>query len=117
MATFPALRPAYRRYSFGQFPVTVDSVRFLHGGTSSGHTLELSFVLLTEAEAALLREHYRVQQGGFLPFSLSDEAWAGHSSLTDLVPTTTQWIYADQPEETHRKGSLYDVTVRLESVI
>jgi hypothetical protein len=107
----------------GQFPVSEQrgfgggSVRFLHGSTAGGHTLGLGFVLLTQAEAKLLRDHYRTQQGGFLPFGLSAAAWAGHSSATDLVPTTTNWVYAGPPEETHRNGGLVDVTVQLVSVI
>lgn len=123
MAAFPALRPASRRYSFGVFPVTEErgfgggSVRFLHGSTSSQHELELGFELLTQAEGKLLRDHYRGQQGGFLPFSLSAEAWAGHTSATDLVPTTTLWLYAEPLEEAHRSGGLMDVTVQLRSVL
>ena len=122
MATFPALRPSARRYSMGVFPVTQErlaagDIRFLHGGTASGHTLELAFTWLTATEAALLRDHYRTQQGGQLPFSLSTEAWAGHTSQTDLVPASTLWIYANPPEETHHSGSLFDVSVQLESVI
>ena len=123
MATFPALRPAARRYTFAQFPVTEQrgfgggSVRFLQGAVSSGLQLELGYELLTQAEAKLLRDHYRGQQGGYLAFSLSDEAWAGHTDLTTLAPTTTQWVYADQPEESHRKGGLVDVTVQLRSVL
>lgn len=123
MASFPPLRPASRRYNFGVFPVSEErgfgggSVRFLHGGTSSAHDLELGFELLTQTEAKLLRDHYRTQQGGFQPFSLSPEAWAGHTSQTDLVPSTTLWAYDGQPEETHRGGGWVDVSVRLRSVI
>lgn len=123
MAAFPALRPATRRYSMGVFPMTEErgfgggSVRFLHSTTSSAHTLALGFQLLTQAETKLLRDHYRGQQGGYLPFSLSPEAWAGHTSVTDLVPGTTLWLYAAAPEEVHRKGGLTDVTIQLRSVI
>lgn len=123
MATFPALRPSTRRYSFGGFPGTEErgfgggSVRFSHGSTASGHNLEFSFEVLTAAEAKLLRDHYRGQQGGYLPFALSPEAWAGHTSQTDLVPTTTLWVYAAPPEEVHRSGGLFDVTVQLASTI
>jgi hypothetical protein len=123
MADFPALEPDSRRYSLGQFPVTTEtgfgagSVRFLHGTVSSGHTLELGFLDLSQANAKLLRDHYRTQQGGFLPFALSAEAWAGHASSTDLVPSTTQWKYNAQPEETHKRGGFVDVTVQLVSVI
>ncbi len=123
MATFPALRPASRRYAFAAFPTTQEtgfaggSVRFLHGDTSSGLPLELGFELLTQAEAKLLRDHYRGQQGGFLPFSLSTEAWAGHNDLSTLAPSTTQWVYANPPEESHRSGGLVDMTVQLISVL
>lgn len=123
MATFPALRPAARRYSLGVYPSSEQrgfgggSVRFLHGSTPSAHTLELGFEHLTQDEAKLLRDHYRNQQGGYLPFALSAAAWAGHTSVTDLVPATTRWIYAGPPEETHKSGGLVDVTVQLQSVI
>jgi hypothetical protein len=123
MADFPALRPAVRRYGLGVYPASEErgfgggSVRFLHGATASGHTLQLGFTVLTNAEAKLLRDHYREQQGGFLPFALSTEAWAGHTSQTDLVPSTTLWVYAAQPDETHLGGGLFDVNVQLASVI
>jgi len=92
MATFPALKPATRRYSMGVFPVTEErgfgggSIRFRHGSTAYGHTLELGFVALTQAQAKLIRDHYREQQGGYRSFQLSTYAWAGHASFTDLVP-------------------------------
>lgn len=123
MATFPSLRPASRRYSMGSFPISEErgfgggSIRFLHGATASRHTLELGYTFLTQAEAKLLRDHYRLQQGGYLSFSLSAEAWAGHSSMADLVPQSTAWVYSRPPEENHRKGGLVDVTIALSSVI
>lgn len=123
MATFPALRPATRQYSMGQFPVTTEigfgggNIRFLHGTSSSGHTLELGFIYLQESEAKLIRDHYRGQNGSHVAFALSAEAWAGHTSMTDLVPVTTLWRYADAPQETHRDAGFMDVTVSLVSVI
>jgi hypothetical protein len=100
MATFPALEPATRRYSMGIFPTTEErgfgggSIRFRHGTTAYSHNLELGFAALTQAQAKLLRDHYRKQQGGCIAFPLSTEAWAGHTSFTDLVPTSTHWRYA-----------------------
>lgn len=123
MAAFPALRPASRQYGMGIYPVTTEagfgggSVRFAHGATPSAHTMQLGFLDLTAAESKLLRDHYRGQQGGYLPFSLSLEVWAGHTTATDLVPVTTLWVYAQAPEETHKRGGLVDVTVQLQSVI
>lgn len=123
MATFPALEPLTRSYSFGQYPVTEESafvggaVRFLHGSTPSSHTLTLGYSNITDAQAALLRAHYRTQQGGYLSFSLSPEAWLGHTSATDLVPATTLWRYSSPLNETHKSGGLFDVSVELISCI
>lgn len=123
MATFPALRPATRRYSMGVFPVTTETgfgggnIRFLHGATSSGHALELGFENLTQSEAGLIRTHYRGQDGSHIAFALSADAWAGHSSMTDLVPATTLWRYSGPPEETHKRGGYIDLTITLTSVI
>lgn len=122
MATFPALQPAARRYSMGIFPVTEEkgfgggSVRFRHGTTAYSHSLELSFTALTQAQAKLLRDHYREQQGGYIAFPLSTEAWAGHTSFTDLVPTSTHWRYATQLQEDHLPAGYVNVSISLISV-
>lgn len=122
MATFPALKPATRRYSMGVFPVTEErgfgggSIRFRHGSTAYGHNLELGFTALTQAEAKLIRDHYRTQQGGYISFPLSSQAWAGHTSFSDLVPTTTYWRYTAPPEEVHMDGGYVSMSVALLSV-
>jgi hypothetical protein len=122
MATFPALEPATRRYSMGVYPVTEErgfgggSIRFKHGAVPYGHNLELGFVALTQAQAKLLRDHYREQQGGYIAFPLSAEAWAGHTSFADLVPTSTHWRYAAQPEEEHMSAGYVNVSISLISV-
>jgi hypothetical protein len=122
MAAFPALEPKTRAYSFGAYPVSEESgfvggaVRFRHGTTSFSHTLALGFTALTEAQAKLLRDHYRAQQGGYLSFPLSPEAWAGHTTFTDLVPATTLWRYATQPQEDHLSAGYINVSISLISV-
>ena len=122
MATFPALEPATRRYSMGIFPTTEErgfgggSIRFKHGTTAYSHNLELGFAALTQAQSKLLRDHYREQQGGYIAFPLSTEAWAGHTSFTDLVPTSTHWRYASQPQEEHLTGGYVNVQLTLISV-
>jgi len=122
MATFPALAPTARSYSFGTYPVTIEAAaagdtRFLHSSTNSGHTLTLQYQHLTEAEVALIRTHYRTQDGGHRPFALSAQAWAGHTSATDLVPATTQWRYAAPPDETHSSAGFTDVSIELVTTI
>jgi hypothetical protein len=122
VATFPALAPATRKYTLGSYPVTVPSAfpgggpRFRHSQINVAHQLELGFTDLTQAETKLIRDHYRGQQGGFLPFALSAEAWAGHTSSTDIVASGLQWKYLEQPEETQKSGGLVDVAVKLGSV-
>lgn len=122
MATFPALAPAGRSYGFGGYPSSIESsyggdIRFLHDSTASGHSLELQYEKLTEAEASLIRDHYRTQNGGHRPFALSAQAWAGHTSQTDLVPSTTLWRYASPPDETQASAGFTDVSVSLISSI
>ena len=122
MATFPALRPRSRGYGFGDYQVTNEttssgSVRFLHGSASTGHPVRLGFINLTQAQARLIRNHYRGQNGGHIPFQLSALAWAGHANFNDLVPSTTRWRYASEPRETHKNGGFIDVTVELTAVI
>jgi hypothetical protein len=122
MPIFPSLTPATRRYSMGIFPVTEErgfgggSIRFRHGSTAYGHTLELTFTALTQAQAKQLRDHYRIQQGGLRSFQLSSQAWAGHTSFTDLVPLTTEWRYASPPTEEHLAVGYVNVTISLVSV-
>lgn len=123
MATFPALQPDSRSYDFGRYPLSIQTswaggaVRFRHGTAPANHRLTLEFTNLSAAETKLIRDHYRGQRGGFSSFFLSSAVWTGHSSQTDLVPATTSWRYAGQPEEVHRSGGLADVTVELEAVV
>lgn len=122
MATFPALRPRTRSYNYGTYPVTnqatsAGSVRFLHGPTSTGHGLQLGFLNLRQSEARQIRNHYRGQNAGHVPFPLSALAWAGHSNFNDLVPSTTLWRYAEEPQEVQKNGGFIDVSVQLTAVI
>jgi hypothetical protein len=122
MANFPSLRPRSRSYSFGRYAVTTEStsagsVRFLHGPTSANHELQLGFINLTQAEARLIRNHYRLQNAGHEPFQLSALAWAGHSNFYDLIPVTTFWRYVTEPEEVQKNGGFIDVSVQLAAVI
>lgn len=122
MAAFPALKPAARRYSMGIFPVTEQrgfgggSIRFRHGNIAYSHNLEMSFVALTQADAKLLRDHYREQQGGYRSFQLSANAWAGHADFNDLVPNTTYWRYSGALQEKHLSDGRINIDVALISV-
>ena len=121
MATFPELEPATRNYDFGQFPLTEEPsisagiVRFRHSVTPQNYQLTLGYVALTNAEAALIREHYQGQGGGYRSFQLPPIAWRGHTFTGNVVPTNTRWRYTESPEEEHRSAGYVNVTVALGS--
>jgi hypothetical protein len=122
MSNFPSLRPATRQFSFGEYPVSMQTgfgggtVRFLHGIGRSAVVMELTFQNLTQAEAKLIRDHYRIRQGSHQDFLLPDALWAGHSGTANIVPRLTRWKYGSQPEETQKRGGYVDLTVSLISV-
>lgn len=116
MADFPALAPVRRRYGLRDTSRrSAGPVRFRMAAQRYGPVLELGYELLSQAEAQLLRDHYRSQLAGLAGFRLSAAAWAGHTSQTDLIPAWHWWLWADQPEEQQRPGGLVDVTCRLRS--
>lgn len=121
MATFPAVGPSARTYTFGAFPVTEErglgggSVRFLHGRESYEHDMTLEFEAISESNAKLIRDHYRGQQGGSDAFQLSAEVWGGHTSLEDIAPGYVWWRYAAPIEETHRTDGRYDISIELQT--
>ena len=122
MAVFPSLAPSgRRRYRMRGTAVAAEqsdtggNVRFRLVRERFGVPLELPYELLTEAQAQLLRDHWR-SHGTCLAFALSAEAWAGHTSPYDISPAWHRWVWAGQPEETHRPGRLVDVICRLRSV-
>ena len=121
MATFPVLEPATRSYDFGLFPLTEEPsisagiVRFRHSVTPQNYQLTLGYVDLTDAEAALIREHFQGQGGGYRSFQLPSIIWAGHTFTGNIVPYTTRWRYTAAPEEEHRSAGYVNVTVALGS--
>ena len=121
MATFPELEPATRAYNFGLFPLTEEPsisagiVRFRHSVTPQNYQLTLGYVALTNAEAALIREHYQGQAGGYRSFQLPPIIWKGHTFSGNVVPTNTRWRYTEAPEEEHRSAGYVNVTVALGS--
>jgi len=121
MATFPELEPATRAYDFGLFPLTEQPslsagiVRFRHSVTPENYQLTLGYTALTDAEAALIREHYQGQGGGYRSFQLPPIIWKGHTFTGNVVPTNTRWRYIEAPEEEHRSAGYVNVSVTLGS--
>jgi hypothetical protein len=121
MATFPELEPATRAYDFGIFPLTEQPslsagiVRFRHSATPQNYQLTLGYTALTDAEAALIREHFQFQGGGYRSFQLPPIIWKGHTFTGNVAPTNTRWRYIEAPEEEHFSAGYVNVTVTLGS--
>jgi hypothetical protein len=112
MAVFPPYAPDERSYDLGSYPVVRQdgwaggTVRFRTGATRTQRELILTFRFLIAAAANQIRNHYRGQYSGTVPFQLG--------SIT--YDSSLYWVYAEPPEEVHRSGGLIDVAVRLRSV-
>jgi len=121
MAAFPDLEPATRDYNFGTFALTEEPspsagiVRFRHGAIPAAYQLTLGYAYLTNAEANLIRDHYSLQSGGFISFTLPAIIWNGHTSSINIVPSGTQWRYTTPPEEQQLSAGYVNLTVALES--
>jgi hypothetical protein len=123
MIKYPALVSSGRRYSIGQIPVDIrrgfggGDVRFLFGDDRFGLSMELQYEYLTDAEAKLIRDHYRDNQGTFVAFQLPPVIWSGQSAPGNIIRTDTLWQYATAPAEQHLSGGRFNVAVPLISVI
>jgi hypothetical protein len=107
MANFPSIRPTGRSYSPGQFPTRIyrglsgATVKRIFGNRSFGHSIELEFANITDANVKLILDHYYAQGGNYTRFALPNEIFSGMSdSLRDVVqaPTNILWEYAQPPQ-------------------
>lgn len=112
MATFPPYEPNERSYDLGGHPIVTQqgwaggTVRFRTGPSRTGQVLILTFRRLIAAAANDIRDHYRGQFSGTVPFQLGSITYS----------SAKFWVYDDRPEEVQRSGGLIDVVVRLRSV-
>lgn len=124
MASFPAIEPNARSYGItADLPMVVESawpsgqVRYRPGyapTASAAMPLQLAYIDLSETQVQQIRDHYAAQQGGVVPFSLPAVIFQGISAA--LFPAGILWRYTEPPAEQQKAGSLFDVTVTLESM-
>jgi hypothetical protein len=120
MASFPALEPFRRSYSFPAFQVEQEptwpgfATRYKTGdpATTTGLKLTLQYEDIREAELQQIREHWRSQMGGVIGFNLPVLVW---SKIGNLSNGGIRFRYANAPEEVHKGGDWYEVTIELES--
>ena len=122
MANFPSIRPTGRSYSPGQFPIKIyrglsgATVKRIFGNRSFGHSIELEFANITDANVKLILDHYYAQGGGYTRFALPNDIFSGmNDSLRGVVqaPTNIQWEYAQPPQVESVFNGRSTVTVSL----
>ena len=123
MATFPAVIPdASRSYTPGLFGAEQYQhaggveVRFLTSLVPIADRFSLNFTLRDEDTVELIRDHFIGQEGGSLPFALSEEVLAGFPVGDLLAPDGFAWVYAEPISIEQVTPKLFNITVQLESV-
>lgn len=122
MAIFPSIRPTGRSYSPGQFPTKVyrglsgATVKRVFGNRSFGHTIDLQFENISDANTKAILDHYYGQFGNYSRFTLPDDVFSGMSTTLKGVvqaPTNILWEYAEPPQVESVFNGRSTVTVRL----
>lgn len=122
MANFPSIRPTGRSYSPGQFPTKIyrglsgATVKRIFGNRSFGHSIELEFANITDANVKLILDHYYAQGGNYIRFALPNEIFSGMSDgLRGVVqaPVNILWEYAQPPQVESVFNGRSTVTVSL----
>lgn len=122
MATFPALEPATRAFTLGDYPqlrhvgVSGDEVRFKTGSDRISQRLTLGYQYLVESQAQLLIDHYRGQQGSLISFDLPSIVWAGFASAP-ISAIDYEWHYLRVFSVEVASPRRYNITIDLESVV
>jgi hypothetical protein len=122
MTAFPSIRPTGRSYTPGQFPTKIyrglsgATVKRIFGNRSFGHSIELEFTNITDANVRLILDHYYARGGNYTRFALPNEIFSGMStSLRAVVqaPTNILWEYAQPPQVESVFNGRSTVTVSL----
>lgn len=87
MPSFPALSPGSRVFSPGSYPQAAyqsaagQRTNVAHSNAMISSRLEMVFPALSEAQMQSIYQHYHGQQGGFLPFQVPAQVFAGFPEL------------------------------------
>ena len=122
MATFPSIAPNSRLYVPGSLPAVIATslngraTAFRRGNRRIAQTLSLTYEYLTEANMALIKDHYIGQNGTFEIFFLSAEVWGDF--VTPPIPLLSDfaWKYSSEVTITDVSFDRFSVSVDLESV-
>jgi hypothetical protein len=122
MANFPAIKPASRSYSPGNYPIrdytTLNGAvwKRIFGNKRSGMTLSLEFRNIDDAAAAQILNHYDGQAGTYYGFGIPSVLYAGMDGSLQFaaaIPQDVKWVYASAPDVQSVFPGVSTVTVEL----
>jgi hypothetical protein len=123
MTAFPSIRPTGRSYAPGQFPTKIyrglsgATVKRIFGNRSFGHSIELEFANITDANVRLILDHYYARGGNYTRFALPNEIFSGMSASLRAVVQAPHpnilWEYAQPPQVESVFNGRSTVTVSL----
>lgn len=117
MTTFPALTPAARVFTPGDYPhsqlktYSGRQTRIRHSDAIVGQTISFTFTGLDESDRDLIIDHYRTQAGAFALFETHADNWSGSTNPT---PPGYRWAYAASPQIEDIGCGYHNVTVQLQ---
>lgn len=103
MATFPALVPASRTFTPGEYLHTAlaayrrSQSRVRQNNVMVASTLRATFVGLTAAQVTTIVQHFIGQQGPYRSFVLPADIWDGTADSSDFTLSGYFWRYNAEP--------------------
>lgn len=122
MTTFPALHPASRTFTPGDYPhkaltgYSGRENRTRRNNVMQGSDVRLTFVGLSETQMLSVLAHYQGQYGQFAAFDLPSSVWNGFTAKTTFTLPGYLWRYREPPSVEDYPHGGYVVNVALESV-
>ena len=114
MADFPSLYADRISYDVGALNISEEPtigagpIRFRHSLRTTGGTVSLSYINLTQTEVQQIRDHWTGSDGTHRYFAVPTAVWGG----APVAQADSVFRYDEPPEEEHF-GVLFNVTVTL----
>lgn len=126
---FPALRPARRTFSFGDWPVKAfkaqngSEVRVMYGNRRTGMTMTLEWQNLESSDAEKIFDHYVDKQGSYQGWSFGSggsqvrTGWTGTAAVLEAAPTGNVWRYVEPPTLETVMPNVHNVSIKVIAVL
>ena len=123
MTQFPALRPTSRQFVPGTVPISTfksiagKETRVITGSSPVDHVLTFTFENVSEAVGKQILDHWYLQQGMALGFTLPSAVWAGWAEYSAAVASDQKWRYSAAPSVNTISPGIMVLNVQLLSLL